>query len=413
MEDTHTINPTKLLASASGAATLPSQLPRLSALSHQSTLPTTGIEGALSTLQPEQWLSASIVDIILTLSTPNGVRVVDSAILSAERMSGGQNLSPCEPTIEKVYLPINYDAHWSLAIIDRRNHLLHIYDSISEDVISEESPRQRIIKQVIGALGLKADFLLSAASVPQQGNTYDWGVHLLITAIYDVTSIKLPPSFDCDLWRRLFTVLVEVHADLNASNSGLLSTASQAHATLLNHKEELVRSKRDLKHVASAIDVLTKLQSAKLRTSQAMQERQVALGSELHTLQNFVSRFENFHHLRDEVTLAHLQNRQERGQRMMRSIERQLTACQKAEKGFKAAKEVAERIRTQRQEVLQEVQGLMKEKAASLREKAEAFSKEALELEGLMEPSSPSQEWRWEGCGCYVGLLLGVASCER
>ena len=394
--EAHTIDPKKLMASVHGAANhrLPLQSPQLMALSRQSALPTTDIEGALGTLQPKQWLSASVIDIILALSTPSDIRVIDSALLSAERLSGRQNLSPCELNVEKVYLPINHDTHWSLAIFDRRHHLLHVYDPISENAISLESPRHQIIKQVISALDLEADFPLSVARVPQQSNAYDCGIHLLITTIYDIANIRLPESFDCELWRRLFTVLVKVHADLNASDSSLPGTGSHIYATLPNHRERLVRSKQDLKHITSAIGVLATLQSEKLRTLQEMQERQVALELELHTLHKFISRFENFHHLREEVTLTHLLNRQERGQRMMRSIERQLTTCQKAEKGFRTAMEIAERIRTQRQEVLQEIQGLMKEKAASLRKKAEAFSKEASELEGLMEPSSLSQEWK-------------------
>ncbi|KAL8935872.1 MAG: hypothetical protein Q9216_005213 [Gyalolechia sp. 2 TL-2023] len=169
-------------------------------VSIESHLPTTDVEGALESLRPGKWLSATAIELILSICSVHGIRVFHGFSLS-------QPSPPCRPRkSEVILLPIHHAGHWILAKVDMESRAITVYDFFSDAWVL--IAKQAILHFVAALDHEKADWSFVAIHNPAQENVYDCGILLLITALHLLIPLPLPSSYHCDTWRKIFTIML-------------------------------------------------------------------------------------------------------------------------------------------------------------------------------------------------------------
>ncbi|KAL8910143.1 MAG: hypothetical protein Q9171_004546 [Xanthocarpia ochracea] len=128
-------------------------------------LPTTDKEGALGTLRAGEWLSATTIELVLSMCYVQGVRVF-------------HGFSLLQPTISErlgqpktILLPIHYQSHWILAKVDVESRLITIYHSLSDALVRVAKPA---LLHFCAPLAFDTSiWSFAAMNKPTQKNDYD------------------------------------------------------------------------------------------------------------------------------------------------------------------------------------------------------------------------------------------------
>ena len=93
------------------------------------TLPSTDLDGALSSLQPQCWLSSTAIELVLSLCSSKSFRVFDPLVYDVGQPEI-KNFKPTLSNVQYALLPLYYREHWTLALFDLENHTIICYDSL-------------------------------------------------------------------------------------------------------------------------------------------------------------------------------------------------------------------------------------------------------------------------------------------
>ncbi|KAI4265803.1 MAG: hypothetical protein L6R38_009167 [Xanthoria sp. 2 TBL-2021] len=163
-------------------------------------LPTTDREGAVGTLRPGEWLSATAIELVLSMCFVQEVRVYHG--FSLLQPSTSDRLG--QPKI--ILLPIHHQSHWILAKVGVESRLITLYDFLSDALVG--LAKQALLHFCTPLADDIASWSFIAVHSPTQTNDYDCGVFLLITALHILAGSDLPSSYNCSVWRTIFEAML-------------------------------------------------------------------------------------------------------------------------------------------------------------------------------------------------------------
>lgn len=176
----------------------------------ETTLPSTDLQGALSSLQPQCSLSSTAIELVLTLCSSNSFRVFDPLTYDIGQPKT-RNIKPTPEDAQYALLPLYHREHWTLALFDVKNHTVTYFDSL---------PGQNIDAHKDALLKFAKDFKPGTFQLTfqyddqaKQKNFYDCGVFVLVTSLHIFTGSVCPPLYDCCLWRAVFRALLTAQCE--------------------------------------------------------------------------------------------------------------------------------------------------------------------------------------------------------
>ncbi|KAL2045964.1 hypothetical protein ABVK25_011889 [Lepraria finkii] len=187
-----------------------------------SNLPDTDRNGALKSLSPKAWVSATALELILNCIKPEHCRVLSSGFVpqEANKLSEKKLLRLKDET--KLWLPLNHRDHWTLAVIDLYKTTITVYDS------SPTSHYEQEIDSVIQALTsyLNQHEKLQGSTWKtdqqrqhQQANSDDCGIFVLIFALADATGSPVPSQIHSLQWRQIFRYFIDSNEHVISSSA--------------------------------------------------------------------------------------------------------------------------------------------------------------------------------------------------
>lgn len=169
--------------------------------------PATDRTGALSTLQPGCWLSATAITACITAFIPDARkhRVLESGHLDmtgrVDNFQKGQREQ--RHSEEHLYIPVHVEGcHWNVALLDRSTRKLEIYDPAPNLFsASTVATHEKAIRQFAQPLGVTE--IIPPAQL-YQSNTYDCGIYAAVRTIFEMHARECPPTIIPEVWRRGF-----------------------------------------------------------------------------------------------------------------------------------------------------------------------------------------------------------------
>ena len=230
-------------------------------------LPTTDLAGALSTLEPGKWLSASAIELVLSTCCPENARIIDSACFNLGANNPTfSNLRPCGDHIAKVFLPIHHGDHWTLAVFDRQTRIITHYNSLPTTSMFKDALDTALPIFMSKIAGDETYPTMAYKELGSQENSYDCGVHVLITALCAFVDYPPPTVVDTMLWRLIFRALLTETLQTEPHLESIMDTdASQGvgseilGVSLEDYKVRLTDSKLSVAHAGSALDLLNRI----------------------------------------------------------------------------------------------------------------------------------------------------------
>ena len=171
------------------------------------TLPSTDLDGALSSLQPQCWLSSTAIELVLSLCSSKSFRVFDPLAYDVGQPEI-KNFKPTPSNVQYALLPLYYREHWTLALFDLENHTITCYDSLPGQ--NSIAHKDALLKFANYLTVETFQWTFQYGSQAKQENFYDCGVFLLVTSLHIFAGSTCPLFYDCSLWRALFHALLTV-----------------------------------------------------------------------------------------------------------------------------------------------------------------------------------------------------------
>lgn len=169
-------------------------------------LPNTDLAGALESLAPHAWVSATAIQLVFDAIRPAYCRYVDSAFIPSDLNAAQQKPLLHFKGETRIWLPIHHGDHWSLAIIDLACHLITIHSSLQHPRYERES-RERV-EAFMKFLNRHDQYheasWTQVETNTQQQNDFDCGLFLLISAFCDISAHAFPTQVHSAHWRHLF-----------------------------------------------------------------------------------------------------------------------------------------------------------------------------------------------------------------
>ena len=175
-------------------------------------LPDTDRIGALESLSPNAWVSATALELVLNCIKPEHCRVLNSGFVpqEADRLSEKNLLRLKDET--KLWLPLNHGDHWTLAVVDFHKTTITVYDS---------SPTRHYEQDVDNVTQALTSYLNRHEKLQgsiwktnqqrqhQQSNSDDCGIFVLIFALSDATGLPVPLQIHSLQWRQIFRYFID------------------------------------------------------------------------------------------------------------------------------------------------------------------------------------------------------------
>ncbi len=215
-----------------------------------SNLPDTNRIGALESLSPKTWVSATALELILNCIKPEHCRVLSSGFVpqEANKLLEKNLLRLKDET--KLWLPLHHRNHWTLTVVDFYKTTITVYDS------SPTSNYEQEIDNVMQALTsyLKQheklqEFMWKTGQQRQhqQSNSYDCGIFVLIFALSDATGLPIPSQIHGPQWRQIFRYFIDSNEHVISSSATIefglpLETKSQTMDIILSRSASLCKS---------------------------------------------------------------------------------------------------------------------------------------------------------------------------
>ena len=169
--------------------------------------PSTDLQGALSSLQPQRWLSSTAIELVLSLCPSKSFRVFDPLAYDVGQPEI-KNFKPTPNNVQYVLLPLYYREHWTLSFFDLENHTITCYDSLRGH--STIAHRDALLEFANNFKIETPQWTFQHGNQAKQDNFYDCGIFVLVTSLHIFADSICPPSYDCSLWRTLFRALLTV-----------------------------------------------------------------------------------------------------------------------------------------------------------------------------------------------------------
>ena len=186
--------------------------PEIVARNALSTLPDTDRIGALKSLSPKAWVSATALELILNCIKPEHCRVISSGFVpqEANKLSEKKLLRLKDET--KLWLPLNHGDHWTLAIVDFCETTITVYDSSPTSHYEQEI--DNIMQALTSYLNQHEKLRGSMWKTDQQrqhqqSNSDDCGIFVLIFALSDATESPVPSQIHSPQWRQIFRYFID------------------------------------------------------------------------------------------------------------------------------------------------------------------------------------------------------------
>lgn len=246
------------------------QSPSAPGFTQRPKLPTTDLAGALSTLEPGQYLSASAIEHVLSTCCPESARVIDSACFSLDLSNASsRSLRPCGDQITKVLVPIHNKNHWTLAVLDRQARTITHYNSLSTTSSFKNGlgkALNRFMSNFESGVDGKKSLPLAYEELGTQDNSYDCGVHVLVTALCTFVNSAPLKSADTKLWRLIFRALLTEQVQTEPQLEGLTDKSEDTGVEGLgvdveSHKARFTTCKLRVAHAESTLDLLNQISS--------------------------------------------------------------------------------------------------------------------------------------------------------
>ena len=171
------------------------------------TLPSTDLQGALNSLQPQCWLSSTAIELVLSLCPSKGFRVFDPLAYDIGQPEI-KNIKPTPNSVQYALLPLYHREHWTLALFDLKNHTITCYDSLLGEITNAH--RDALLKFANNFKIETFRWTFQYGNQAKQENSYDCGVFVLVTSLHILADSICPPFYDCSLWRALFRALLTI-----------------------------------------------------------------------------------------------------------------------------------------------------------------------------------------------------------
>ncbi|KAF4534192.1 uncharacterized protein LTHEOB_12998 [Lasiodiplodia theobromae] len=152
-------------------------------------VPSSDVLGAIQSLQPGQWLSASAINWSLVVLSPSNVRVLDNTVIELS--------DPAKIHCKK---PLRFQENHRYVVLPLHRNQNH-WVVVSLDLDAGE-----------------ADWSYTGGSCGVQKNSYDCGLHVVVTAIHHVAGLSQPENIDSVFWRGLLQHLLLPLADDDVSH---------------------------------------------------------------------------------------------------------------------------------------------------------------------------------------------------
>lgn len=182
------------------------------------------------------WLRTTTIDSLIRGLCPNRhlVRLVDPAYLEGRDQQDGNlfHNSPFQFHDEETMalIPFCKEYRWMLLIVDRESHTFEFYDPHAVKGVLDTQSWPRLVPEIVQALPKAVDggkfemrepkqVCLSSSYVgyaaadsfpqtrPQQPNSDDCGVYVVLAALCIFASKPFPDTFDGALWRMIFITI--------------------------------------------------------------------------------------------------------------------------------------------------------------------------------------------------------------
>ncbi len=182
-------------------------------------LPTSDLPAAVASFDTGKWLTTTAIDEVLQLVKSAARRIIDPSYLQVETPEaiGHKPALHLKDSESEIWLPIEHPNHWTLAVVDMVKGEIKFYDGLTDarrasaaqkatvafcQWLSSYIPRLQHIKW-----GFKNQ------SCPQQQNSHDCGVVVLVVALHLLAQCGLPASIDGSVWRKSLRQSIE-HSDI-------------------------------------------------------------------------------------------------------------------------------------------------------------------------------------------------------
>ncbi|KAL8830392.1 MAG: hypothetical protein Q9170_005749 [Blastenia crenularia] len=187
------------------------------------------LDGAVRSLRG--WLITEAVQRVLDVCADLSCRVLDgsylSSVLSDQREKDAVRLQPHERT---VLAPIHHHDHWTLVVFALDEKRICHFDSLRRPTGETKTAALGFAERLDDAGGWAFDEM----DCPKQSNSSDCGVHVIVVALYWITALEAPRAINCQVWRFVFTVLLEADSgQASECRSGIAVNDFEANISVL------------------------------------------------------------------------------------------------------------------------------------------------------------------------------------
>ena len=342
------------------------------------TLPSTDLEGALSSLQPQCWLSSTAIELVLSLCSSNSFRVFDPLTYDIGQPET-KNIRPTPEDVQYALLPLYHREHWTLSLFGIKNHTVTYYDSLPGQNIAAH--KDALLKFANDIKPGTFQWTFQFDDQAKQKNFYDCGVFVLVTSLCIFAGSACPPFYDCCLWRAVFRALLTVQCEnelpatkgegdflstrVEDENSGILflinlyiplanklPDPASIKKTFLSHKQLQEEAKIGAEAASEAIDVLQRLRTMNIRLRDDTENDLPLAQTDLTVMEHVVSAYHTVRpHLQTAGVTRGLQTDRNRVRAEVERLKGTLEAAKKRIDSFEAAIQTAVKTREYHAEV--------------------------------------------------------------
>ena len=188
---------------------------------HDRVVPDNDLSGAVGTLGDGGWVSSTAVELTLNKLRCASIRIIDSSFLAGD----GSTYSLKRIGDERLWiLPLLlHGDHWGLITIEMDSGTISFWNSLENEAYEREARRIiNLFQQFVSTseaivypsasakIALRnREWDFSVQKCPQQENTDDCGIYIIVFAVYKTGGLTLPESIDVGLWRYLLKQLLQ------------------------------------------------------------------------------------------------------------------------------------------------------------------------------------------------------------
>lgn len=214
-------------------------------------LPDTDYIGALKSLSPKTWVSATALELVLDSIKPEYCRVLNPGFVpqEANKLSEKKLLRLKDET--KLWLPLHHGNHWTLGVVDLHKSTITVHDS--SPTSHYEQDIDNIMQALTSYLNQHEKLQGSMWKTDQQrqyrqSNSDDCGIFVLIFALSDATGLPVPSQIHDLHWRHIFRYFIDPtqHVVSNSTSTELGVPLENGSRTMDNIHSEFASLRKSL-----------------------------------------------------------------------------------------------------------------------------------------------------------------------